>query len=215
MTPIEYYQQQFPADLGVVIGGRPTRGERLSVLTFTASPTVGTIGAAQLRFQSFDTSVRVRFLFCLHFSVLIDQAIHEGARAIHPDFDRIAGYPKLAGILASYWSNLHPALLLRAATLHVEAGADSASEDLASYAQFFPADYRRFILDDFPNHTQQLPDLPSRERLLSDVMSSARAAYSLFGAPSVRSGFFPFSGGTLPNEALYTEWLGVVRRGLA
>jgi hypothetical protein len=214
MTPIEYYQTKFAADLAFVRGGDPSRGDRLSILVFTGSPTPGAVGAQQQRFGLLDRAVKVRFLFCLHFSVLIDQAIHERARHLHADFDRVAGYPKLAGILASYWTNLHPALLLQAASLYAHPGAVRETDDLTTYVDFFPADYRRFFLLEFPKHTRQLLDPDTRVRAHDDVMEGARAAYTLFQMPNVRVDSFPFVGGPQPDDALYGRWIDLVRRGL-
>lgn len=87
--------------------------------------------------------------------MLIDQAIHSAARHLHQDFQNIAQYPKLVGILSSYWSNLHPSLLVIASIKH-----SKNLEDLENYfedlAKFILNDYQNFFYYQFPKYTKLL-----------------------------------------------------------
>ena len=215
MSPVEYYYNAFPSHLALVMGGPPRQGQRLSLITFAGAPAPGDFGEAQRRFHSLQGRDKSRFLFCLHFSALIDQTIHASSPPLHFDFDRVAGYPKVCGILGSYGTNLHPAGLLRVATLYVEASAVWETELLRELSAFFVGDYRRFVLDEFPQHTNLLDEKGAPQRALDVILAGAREAYTPARVAHVRESWFPFNTGPQPDHVLYERWLTVVRGALA
>lgn len=154
MSIVEYYQQQFSKDLINLMNSHEFAKERISIVSLvddmSAPDHYGVVRDEFNRIQK-----KQFFLFSFFFSVLIDQAIHSAARHLHEDFQNIAQYPKLVGILSSYWSNLHPSLLLIASIKH-----SKNLEDLENYfedlAKFILNDYQKFFYCQFPKYTKLL-----------------------------------------------------------
>ena len=112
MKAVQYYKESFGHDLKRVASAtRATNKDRISIVSLVPSQSRSeSFGDTAREFQRLEN--KVEFLFCYYFSALLDQGIHASLRDEHYHFNHFAQYPKFCGILGSYYSNLHPALLL-------------------------------------------------------------------------------------------------------
>lgn len=113
----EYYKNVFRHDLDRIYrSGGIDKDRRLSFICLMPDKPPSLV-EAWTTFQSIQK--KHRFLFCFFLCAVLDQAIHSGLNEDHGEFDRIAQFPKFAGILSSYHSNLHPEKLLEIAGFYV------------------------------------------------------------------------------------------------
>lgn len=148
--PISYYKEDFGRELLMVQNApRGTSNDRISITSIVPDePFTGMSGETSRAFKKLPYP-RL-FLFAYFFTALIDQAIHSALREEHSFFHRFARYPKFVGILATYDHNLHPGLLLLAATLYTPKEEEGlATEQFHSLAHFFAEDYADFIVKNF------------------------------------------------------------------
>lgn len=147
MSIVEYYQQEFSKDLINLMNSHEFAKERISIVSLvddmSAPDHYGVVRDEFNRIQK-----QQFFLFSFFFSVLIDQSIYSVARHLHQDFQNIAQYPKLVGILSSYWSNLHPSLLLIASIKHTE-NLENLKYDFRDLAKYLLNDYKIFFINNF------------------------------------------------------------------
>lgn len=209
MNPVDYYRTRFPRDLQDVAGTSYSSGDRfISLVSLLPDPPPGgddsVFARSGRRFIQLNS--KPLFLFCYFFSSLIDQAIHSALRAEHPHFDHLAKYPKFVGILGTFHTNLHPALLLLTATLYVSRDENEATtRKLEELTDFFLSDYCQFITVDYPRLTGRLAAPADQQAALSALFSSLSSATALLFAPDT----LKFSQSE-PNLILYKGWLSYV-----
>jgi hypothetical protein len=124
------------------------------------------------------------FLYCFFFSALLDQAIHSGLRSEHSYFDKLARYPKFVGILGTFHTNIHPALLLLASTLYIPASEEeSALNEFRKLCDFFVKDYCDFFENEYPKITGRLDNLKDRKNAITAVLCKMSNAMALLFVP--------------------------------
>ena len=169
----DYYNTLFGTQLLEVAHADSGWKNRISLVGFIPGATNATLGQARA-FALLEEKHRVLFLMCYFYSALLDQAIHAGLREEHPAFDNLARYPKLVGILGSAWSNLHPANLLVAVTLHMQTLSSEAVLTLFDELTSFMADeYVRFFTVEYPAHTDHLRSQEAQQRAIHVVLREA------------------------------------------
>lgn len=173
MTSIEYYKNYFPTDLQNVMATLE-HGNRISIHSFISVDADGHFGRTRQAFLEAH-SPRI-FLYCFFFTALIDQAIHAALREEHDSFEKIAGYPKFAGILSSYNHNMEPALLLLISTVYLD-GEDEKSivDDFKSLTDYFLNDYIDFFHNVFPEYTNRLSTRENQNRAIKNVFSAIKS----------------------------------------
>jgi hypothetical protein len=205
--PIRYYKDKFGIDLlRVTNATRATIKDRISVASLIpAASCSGGFCDTAAEFQK--VRKKPLFLFCFYFSALIDQAIHSALREEHPHFDRLARYPKFCGILGSYHTNLHPALLLLVATLYtVNEDPTAITSDFETLSTFFPSDYYRFLVEEYPGLTGRLQTPAEQQRAAVQLFTELSNATAMLYQPvSLR----PYSD-AIPDHNLFTTWSGLV-----
>jgi hypothetical protein len=169
----DYYNTLFGPQLLEVAHADSGWRDRISLVGLIPGATNATPEQARA-FASLEEKHRVLFLMCYFYSALLDQAIHAGLREEHPAFDNLARYPKLVGILGSAWSNLNPANLLVAATLHMQTLSSEAVLTLFGELTSFMADeYVRFFTVEYPAHTDHLRSQEAQQRAIHLVLREA------------------------------------------
>ncbi len=147
MTPVEYYERSFEPDLNVVLGSRAGLGARLPIATFAEGDVAGPNAEFKERFRVLPPPTRWRFLFCLHFSVLLDQAIRAAAPpALWSAFDQCARVPKLAGDRPRPGADAHPVELVSAAAHWARDVEPDATADLKALGTHFRSAFSRFLI---------------------------------------------------------------------
>ena len=131
---------------------------------------------------------------------LLDQAVHARLRHVHA---RLRPFPKLGGILATFHSNLHPALLLLAATDLVPPEAEpEPTEDLRTLATHcFGGVYPRLV---------GLAATEDDAMALSTLADELSTALALLFVPKSLRPYSPRNG----NRELYERWLVMVHHEL-
>ncbi len=205
--PIQYYKERFGFDLlRIANASRSTVKDRISVVSLIpATSYSGGFSDTAEEFQKLED--KPLFLFCFYFSALVDQAIHAALHQEHLHFDRLARYPKFCGILGTYHTNIHPALLLLVATLYVsDEDAVSTTSNFEDLADFFPNDYYRFLVEEYPRLTGRLQTQAEQQRASTRLFSElSNATAILFQPTSLR----PYSDSS-PNQSLFKTWSGIV-----
>jgi hypothetical protein len=169
----DYYNTLFGPQLLEVAHADSGWSDRISLVGLIPGAPNATPGQARA-FASLEEKHRLRFLMCYFYSALLDQAIHAGLREEHPAFDNLARYPKLVGILGSAWSNLHPANLLVAATLHMQTLSSEAVLTLFDEITSFMADeYIRFFTVEYPAQTDHLRSQEAQQTAIHAVLREA------------------------------------------
>ena len=173
MTSIEYYKNYFPADLQNVMATLE-HGNRISIHSLISADAHGHFGRTR---QAFLESKSPRmFLYCFFFIALIDQAIHAALRGEQDNFEKIAGYPKLAGILSSYWHNMEPALLLLISTIYLDEEDEKCIvDDFELLTNYFLNDYIDFFHNVFPEYANHLSTREMQNRAIKNVFSAIKS----------------------------------------
>lgn len=178
MTPKEYYEGIFEGDLNRILGSQAGPGACLLVSAF--ADTALTAGAAevQARFRQLQPPSASRFLLCLHFSVLLDQAMRAAApKATSLAFQSHARVPKL--LAARYGSaEAHPFLLLPAAVRCAGDSAEQATADLVAFTEYFVEAYDRFFRERLPSLVEQTGALEAR-RIAETVIDRLETTYPI------------------------------------
>jgi len=204
MDAIEYYKTVFGKELiRIQNATKATIKDRISIVSLIPMQDYpGSFGDHAKAFN--ETPSKRLFLFCFFFSSLIDQAIHSSLREEHFYFDNLAKYPKFAGLLGTYLSNLHPVLLLLIATLYISnEEEDAATSEFQSLADFFSLDYCRFLCDVYPKLTGRLKGEKEQRNACRAILSEISAAMVLIFIPqSLR----PYSD-LKPEKHLYERWV--------
>lgn len=166
----EYYTNRFGKDLIAVSDADPGWKGRISLVAVIPGAVNATPGQAKA-FNSLPAKDRVLFLMSYFYSALLDQAIHATLREEYATFDHLAGYPKLVGILGSAYTNIHPANLLVAATIHLnKLTAEAATELFTELTTHMTNEYVHFFTVQYPARTGRLNTRDSQLRALDMVL---------------------------------------------
>lgn len=166
---IEYYNTRFGPQLIEVAKADSGWRDRISLVGLIPGAVNATPGQAR-SFASLDGKDRVLFLMSFFYSALLDQAIHSSLREEHPDFDHLSRYPKLVGILGSADTNLHPANLLVAVTLHMQTlSSETVMALFDDLTKFTVKEYVRFFSFEYPSLTTHLQSPESQQRAILAV----------------------------------------------
>ena len=194
MDPIDYYHQQFPADLDFISRAGPysTRG---IISFFTLSPWT-VLGLKQVKgcelqeFRSVEN--KHLFLMCYFFSTILDQAIHFNLRSEHKFFDFIARYPKFKGFLVTSHNNMHPNSLLVFATVYIKYfSVFGATENFRSLSRIMLRNICDFRRNTYPAMTERLPTKNQREEAVSIILNTIRNFWIRGRSALVRNSWFP------------------------
>ena len=198
MSSIEYYKEYFSTDIQNVMRTLE-HGNRISIHSLISNNATDHFGRTRRAFL--ETKSPRMFLFCFFYTALIDQAIHSSLRAEHQNFERIAGYPKFAGILSSYWSNMDPSLLLLIATVYIKDENEiDVIKDFSDLTDFFLDDYIDFFHNLFPEYADGLKTRDHQNKAINKVFNEIR--YSMQWSV-VSKGTAIIS----PNLELYKVWI--------
>jgi len=204
MNALEYYKNIFgPELIRIQSSVLPSDSDRLSIVSLLPSDNYP--GGLAEQVKAFDETPSKRlFLFCYFFTALIDQAIHSGLRAEHHYFNNIAKYPKIVGILAMYWHNLHPAVLLLSATLYIPKDeGEKATAEFNQLANFFPNDYCDFLEKEYPKITGRLQGYEERINACRVILNEISNSMAFLFVPQSLG---PYSD-LKPNIKLYKNWV--------
>jgi hypothetical protein len=200
-SAIEYYKISFRHDLELVLDPSPFHRDRISIVSLLPKQ-------AQV-FNSMRSPHL--FLFCFFFSSLLDQAVHSGLRAEHPHFDELARYPKIVGILATYWHNIHPVTLLMAATFQIPLnGVERATKDFETLSNFFIEDYCDFLMNQYPRLTGRLETNVESLQACRSVLNEMSSALAILFCPNTIS---PYSSEEA-NQELVAKWVAHFRNNV-
>ncbi len=198
MNSIEYYKEYFSTDIQNVMRTLE-HGNRISIHSLISDDATDHFGRTRRAFL--ETKSPRMFLFCFFYTALIDQAIHSSLRSEHHNFERIAGYPKFAGILSSYWSNMDPSLLLLIATVYIKNENEvDVIKDFSDLTDFFFDDYIDFFQNIFPEYADGLETRNQQNEAIYKVFSEI--SYSMQWSV-VAKGTAIIS----PNLELYKVWI--------
>ncbi len=177
MTPKEYYEGSFKLDLNRVLGTQPPLGARLLVSTFTDQDVVAPHGEVQKRFRELPLRSRVRFLFVLHFSVVLDQAVRACAPPlVWSAFDQQAQVPKLASPGVAHRATPHAFELLVAASHWAKDMDMESTADLEGCANHFAETCQGFFIRGLPALLPQPSPIESR-RIAETVIDRMESGY--------------------------------------
>jgi hypothetical protein len=201
--PILYYKEDFERELRSVQYAASQREDRISIVSFLQDKHASGLIDEKARIFKSLPSQRL-FLFSYFFTSLIDQAIHCALREEHPYFDRLARYPKFVGILATYWHNLHPGLLILTATLYnSKEDIDIATQQFCALSDFFTEDYEDFILNIYPSLTGRLQTEQARRAAVKKLYTELSNAAALLFIPRSLGPYSSLS----PDNNLYMKWM--------
>lgn len=191
----DYYNTIFGPQLVAVANADP--GWRSSISLVGLIPGAGNAFPGQAKaFCSLEERHRVMFLMCYFYSALLDQAIHASLREEHAAFDELAQYPKLVGILGSAYTNLHPAHLLVAVTVHMKSLSDETVRVLFDeLTEFMLNEYARFFTVEYPAMTKHLQNTDDQRRAIRTVFQEVVLATT---APEPELWRHAFARGTTP-----------------
>lgn len=206
MNPIAYYRNQFRDDLKSVAAGF----DSISVISLKGRKPGRYREESSAAFHSLEE--KRSFLFCYFFCVLLDESVHSASRDEHSHFDRFWDCPKFQGILGTAHTNLHPALILEAAAWQVRKGEEEAgSAEFAELAKFFPGEYRRILVDEYPEHTGRLSSPGDRMAFGEKVFGAMSEGLALLAVPG---GFEGMAEEAPWRKRLYTTWVLSAGRSL-
>jgi hypothetical protein len=200
-SAIDYYKNSYTHDLELALDPSPHYRDRISIVSLLPeqAKVFGLMRSPYL------------FLFCFFFNSLLDQAIHSGLRAEHPYFDRIARYPKIVGILSTYWHNIHPVVLLMAATFQISIRDEKrVTEDFQQLSDFFIEDYCDFFLNQYPKLTGRLESNADRLKACISVLSKISSALAILFCPNT---IIPYSRKEA-NQELVAKWVAHFRNNV-
>ncbi len=173
----DYHKTRFGPQLIEVANADSGWRDRISLVGLIPGAQNATPGQAR-SFSSLDEKDRLLFLMCYFYSALLDQATHSSLPEEHSGLDHLARYPKLVGILGSADTNLHPANLLVAVTVHMQTLSSEAVTALfGDLTRFMVKEYVRFFSVECPSLTTNLLSPESQQRaILSVCQEVVRAA---------------------------------------
>ena len=206
MNPIDYYRNQFRDDLETVASGF----DSISVVSLKGKRPHHYREESSRAFHTLDE--KRSFLFCYFFCVLLDQSVHSASRDEHAHFDAFWRCPKFQGILGTAHTNLHPALILDAAKWLVGKDEETdCSEEFDALAAFFAEEYRRILIEDYPEHTGRLSSPGDRTAFGERVIGAMAEGLALLAVPR---GFEGIAEDAPWRKQLYTRWVLSAGRSL-
>jgi hypothetical protein len=201
---VKYYKENFGYELLAVQNATTaTIKDRISIVSLLpAEQYPGLFDENARAFRSLP-SQRL-FLFSYFFTSLIDQAIHSALREEHAYFDRIAQYPNFVGILATYHHDIHPGLVILAATLYTNKEEQSmATNQFCALADFFAEDYGDFLVNKYPSLSGRLQTEQMRKIAVRKLYTELSNALALIFLPRSLRPYSSFS----PDIKLYEKWM--------
>ncbi len=213
MKATDYYENLFEPHLNQILGDQAGIGARIWAASFGPVLARGPAGQVQSRFLALAPEDKVRFCLCLHFSVLLDQAVQAAApKPVWTAFDQRARVPKLSAEGAGRRDPHASVLLAPAATWAGDVGP-SAEVDVNALTDHFADRFRRFALvglDEF-----LVAGLPAvdRRRIAEKILCEMESSYP--SAPSVSQGGGAAVAGRGPPLAKSIQWMAAVRERLS
>lgn len=169
----DYYSSRFGLQLIKVANADAGWRNSISLVGLIPGAVNATPGQARA-FSLLEEKDRVMFLMCYFYSTLLDQAIHSGLRQEHSAFDNLARYPKLVGILGSACTNLHPANLLLAVTMHMDTlSSDTVTGLFDDVTTLMLNEYVRFFTLEYPALTDRLQGHDAQLQAIRIVLQEA------------------------------------------
>jgi hypothetical protein len=156
MKPIDYHKDYFHLELAHVVGSNDFAENPHGAFASTRLSICELVPNSHPESKLESLNDPVRFLFCYFFSSLLDQAFHSSLKEEHHHFEKHFGYPKLCGIFGSYWSILHPNLILLAATLYLKDQRKAHDSDFQELAKYFPIRFKSLLTKEYPKMTGRL-----------------------------------------------------------
>jgi len=198
---LEYLHHRYRADAAAVASQGWGR-RAISIVSLVPDP----IGSRQVEaFQRIEP--KYHFLFCFFFAALLDQAVHSALRSEHAEFSKLVETPKIVGVLGTADTNLHPAVLMLAATLWVPADErEHATEQLRRLSAYAVRGYRRLLENDFPERTGRLADPLARRKALETVFDQISSGLALLFLPQKLGSY----SGWEPDVPLYRGWMTMI-----
>lgn len=202
--PIQYYKYEFGNEMEKVSKAKSdTSNNRISIVSLVPDSRIS-LPFKDISDKFMKLKNKIFFLFCFYYSALIDQAIHSALRNEHPYFDNLAKYPKFCGFLGSYHNNLHPSLILLVATLYVaDEEKEQATEFFEILAMYFPSDYQRFLIEEYPRLTGRLQTTAEQQRAVDLLFRELSNATALIFQPE---SLLPYSE-SKPDLRLFGTWI--------
>jgi hypothetical protein len=198
---IVYYKNSFSHDLELALDPSPHYRDRISIVSLLPE---------QARVCCSMQSPYL-FLFCFFFSSILDQAVHSGLRVEHTIFDKIAKYPKIVGILSTYWHNIHPVTLLMAATFQISKNNEErATGDFEQLSNFFIEDYCDFFMNKYPQLTGRLESNADRMQACISILNKMSSALAILFCPNTIS---PYSRKEA-NQGIVAKWVAHFRNNV-
>ena len=198
MNPIDYYKNSFAHDLTIAQNIDPNHSDRISIVSLL--PDKATC------FDSMNSPYL--FLFCFFFSAILDQAVHSGLREEHEYFANLARYPKIVGILAMYWHNIHPVTLLMAATFQISPDQkDDVTKEFETLSDYFIDDYCNFFIEQYPKLSGRLQKRDDQIRACSAILNEMSTALAILFCPKTIK---PYSSKEADQE-LVEKWVSHFR----
>ena len=199
MDSVQYYKQNFGHELLKVQNAASHNKISIVALLPGNKPSRG------VRNQAFQAvALKPFFLFSFYFSILIDQAVHSCLREEHAYFENLTRYPKFVGILGSYHTNLHPGLLLLAATLWIPRDEEQQFADqFIQLADHMIKDYCHFFHNRYPELTGRLTSLGEQNETIKSILTAMSEATALLFIPTSVQPYTKLE----PNYPLYESWM--------
>jgi len=174
---LKYYEKEFKRDIKFLLNSDKNTWNRISMCSLRELDRQLPIfyGSVQNAFKKLKN--KPYFLICYFYSVLLDQAIHSYSMELHCIFDNIAGYPKFVGMLQSYGSNFHPAILLCTSVLYTR-NVDEFLNDFEVFTKYILNGYINFFNMEFPRHTSLLKNQKDINKALASIFDDIKISGS-------------------------------------
>jgi len=175
MNITDYYEHLFSNDLTKLMDSSEFAKYKISMFSLIeGSGSSSHFGHTRKAFLSIED--KPCFLMSYFYTTLIDQALHTYDKLRHCDFNNIAKYPKLVGILSSYNSNMHPSNLLLISLCYIDSSDEEEyTNKFYQLTDYMVDDYENFIKNIFPKYTHKLNTAEQLDMLKSvyaEIISS-------------------------------------------
>ncbi len=201
MTSVDYYKHYFQTDL-LNINDTIDNYPGLSYHWLVSK------SSGKTRRAFLNTKSKMLFLFCYFYTTLIDQAIHSATNELHPDFQKISGYPKFVGIFHSSSSNMHPALLLLIATAYIDNEDEyELTKEFEDLTLFFLNDYVDFFHNIFPKYTLHLQFKDLQDNAIESIFKDIKEAMNWESVPKSINII-------QPDIPLYKNWIKILNQAI-
>ena len=182
MNSVEYYLNHFSKDLQKLMNSHEFAKERISIVSLFDF--VETPDDHYLIVKNEFNNIKEKPLFIMNFFfiVLIDQATYSSAKSIYSKFRSITMYPKLSGILSSYTSNLHPAMLLMI-SIKITNNYKSILSDFDELTKHFLNEYKLLFYEKLPEYINDLNHKDTRKEYFLKIMDEINSAMKWDSVP--------------------------------